>query len=84
VELYLYSPVCKTFTKFLNFIENIDLPRDVVKLKIGAPVLCLRKLESADTVYGTTIVVMRLHNFIVEAAVIAGHAAGEHTFQEYP
>lgn len=42
------------------------------------------KTDSADAVYGTRTLVKQLRNSIAEAVMIAGHAAGEDTFQEYP
>ena len=62
---------------FLNSIRIAGLPQHSLRLKVGAPVMCMRNIDQmAGLCNGTRLQVLRLGTNIVEARIISGGCVG--------
>ncbi|GJX44887.1 ATP-dependent DNA helicase PIF1-like protein [Tanacetum coccineum] len=62
---------------FLSSIKFAGLPQDSLKLKIGAPVMCMRNIyQRAGLCNRTRLQIMRLGINIIEAKIISGGNVG--------
>ncbi|XP_056860135.1 uncharacterized protein LOC108835628 [Raphanus sativus] len=60
--------------EFLNSVKVAGLPRHCLKLKVGAPIMCLRNIDVADGLCnGTRLIVTQLLPHVIEARVITGN-----------
>ena len=58
--------------EFLNSLNPSSLPQPNVKLKIGAPIIILRNLDSPNAMNDTRCIITQLIGNIVEAIVFCG------------
>ncbi|KAL0696085.1 hypothetical protein Bca4012_063265 [Brassica carinata] len=65
--------------EFLNSVKVAGLPRHNLKLKVGAPIMCLRNMDVADGLCnGTRLIVTQLLPHVIEGRIITGNnIAGE-------
>ena len=63
-------------TEFLNSLEVSGLPQHLLLLKVGAPIIILRSLDSPRVTNGTRCVVTKLSANTVEAKISHGRYAG--------
>ena len=62
---------------FLNSIKIPGLPQHSLKLKIGAPIMCMRKIDQQGGLCnGTRLQVIRMGVNIIEARIISGGNVG--------
>jgi ATP-dependent DNA helicase PIF1 len=64
-------------TEFLNTLLINSLPDHMLHLKIGVPIMLLRKLDpSRDHCNGTRLIVTQLTSRVIEGEIIIGKARG--------
>ncbi|XP_074301616.1 uncharacterized protein LOC141633018 [Silene latifolia] len=64
-------------TEFLNSIRCSRLPNHELRLKVGVPVMLLRNLDKAGGLCnGTTLVIIKLGDKVIEAEIISGRNIG--------
>jgi ATP-dependent DNA helicase PIF1 len=64
-------------TEFLNTLSINGLPDHMLHLKIGVPIMLLRKLDpSRDHCNGTRLIVTQLTSRVIEGEIITGKARG--------
>uniref|UniRef100_A0A0D3EC33 ATP-dependent DNA helicase n=1 Tax=Brassica oleracea var. oleracea TaxID=109376 RepID=A0A0D3EC33_BRAOL len=60
--------------EFLNSVKVAGLPRHCLKLKVGAPIMCLRNMDVADGLCnGTRLIVTQLLPHMIEGRIITGN-----------
>ncbi|RID75775.1 hypothetical protein BRARA_B02803 [Brassica rapa] len=60
--------------EFLNSVKVAGLPRHWLKLKVGAPIMCLRNMDVADGLCnGTRLIVTQLLPHVIEGRIITGN-----------
>ncbi|KAF8094915.1 hypothetical protein N665_0349s0018 [Sinapis alba] len=66
-------------TEFLNSVKVSELPRHCLKLKVGAPIMCLRNMDVADGFCnGTRLIITHLLPHVIQGRIITGNnIAGE-------
>ena len=64
-------------TEFLNSLNPSGLPRHLLCLKIGSPIVLLRNLDPPRATNGTRCIVRRVIGKILEAEITAGNYKGE-------
>ncbi|WZY79814.1 ATP-dependent DNA helicase pif1-like [Brassica napus] len=65
--------------EFLNSVEVAGLPRHCLKLKVGAPIMCLRNMDVADGLCnGTRLIVTQLLPHVIEGRIITGNKIAGH------
>ncbi|KAF8056402.1 hypothetical protein N665_1273s0004 [Sinapis alba] len=61
-------------TEFLNSVKVSGLPRHCLKLKVGAPIMCLRNMDVADGFCnGTRLIVTQLLPHVIQGRIITGN-----------
>ncbi|CDY23667.1 BnaA05g17620D [Brassica napus] len=64
---------------FLNSVKVAGLPRHCLKLKVGAPIMCLRNMDVADGLCnGTRLIVTQLLPHVIEGRIITGNKIAGH------
>jgi len=64
--------------EFLNTITGTGLPPQKLKLKVGAPVMLLRNLDSKRGLCnGTRLQIKRMHTNYIDAEILTGDRAGD-------
>ncbi|KAF8107141.1 hypothetical protein N665_0126s0059, partial [Sinapis alba] len=59
---------------FLNSVKVIGLPRHCLKLKVGAPIMCLCNMDVADGLCnGTSLIVTQLVPHVIQGRIITGN-----------
>ncbi|XP_075109715.1 uncharacterized protein LOC107829250 [Nicotiana tabacum] len=67
--------------EFLNTIKCSGVPNHALTLKVGVPVMLLRNIDqSTGLCNGTSLVITKLGNQVIEANVLSGHMAGQKVF----
>ncbi|KAL0689012.1 hypothetical protein Bca4012_088689 [Brassica carinata] len=65
--------------EFLNSVKVAGLPRHCLKLKVGAPIMCLRNMDVADGLCnGTRLIVTQLLPHVIEGRIITGNKIAGH------
>ncbi|CAN6891906.1 unnamed protein product [Brassica oleracea] len=65
--------------EFLNSFKVAGLPRHCLKLKVGAPIMCLRNMNVADGLCnGTRLIVTQLLPHVIEGRIITGNKIAGH------
>lgn len=60
--------------EFLNSVKVAGLPIHCLKLKVGAPIMCLRNMDVADGLCnGTRLIVTQLLPHVIECRIITGN-----------
>ncbi|XP_035837306.1 uncharacterized protein LOC118485145 [Helianthus annuus] len=68
-------------TEFLNTLQFSGLPNHILKLKVGAPIILLRKLNlKKELCNGTRLVVTQISRRVIEGVIITGTHVGERAF----
>lgn len=68
-------------SEFLNTIVSSSLPKHVVKLMVGVPVMLLRNVDQKSGLCnGTRLMITRLGKFVVEGQVISGSNVGHKVY----
>ncbi|XP_072066303.1 uncharacterized protein [Arachis hypogaea] len=68
----------ETLTEFLNSLQCSGLPHHALKLKVGISIMLLRNLDQfAGLCNGTTLIITRLSNHVIEAEVLVGSYLGK-------
>ncbi|CAF2098071.1 unnamed protein product [Brassica napus] len=66
--------------EFLNSVKVAGLPRHCLKLKVGAPIMCLRNMDVADGLCnGTRLIVTQLLPHVIEGRIITGNKIAGHS-----
>ncbi|XP_056853223.1 uncharacterized protein LOC130502447 [Raphanus sativus] len=61
--------------EFLNSVRVAEMPRHNLKLKVGAPIMCLRNLDLVDGLCnGTRLIVAQLLPHVIEGRIITGNS----------
>nr|XP_009788204.1 PREDICTED: ATP-dependent DNA helicase PIF6-like [Nicotiana sylvestris] len=67
--------------EFLNTIKCSGVRNHVLTLKVDVPVMLLRNIDqSAGLRNGTSLIITKLGNQVIEAKVLSGHMAGQKVF----
>jgi len=66
--------------EFLNSLEPSGLPSHKICLKIGIPIMMLRNLNPPELCNGTRLIIINLHNNVIEAKIITGQGQGKNVF----
>ncbi|XP_056864018.1 uncharacterized protein LOC130511164 [Raphanus sativus] len=62
-------------TEFLNSVKVAGMPRHNLKLKVGAPIMCVRNLDLADSLCnGTRLIVTQLLPHVIEGRIITANS----------
>ncbi|XP_013615146.1 PREDICTED: ATP-dependent DNA helicase PIF1-like, partial [Brassica oleracea var. oleracea] len=65
--------------EFLNSVKVAGMPRHCLKLKVGAPIMCLRNMDVADGLCnGTRLIVTQLLPHVIEGRIITGNKIAGH------
>ncbi|CAN6842539.1 unnamed protein product [Brassica oleracea] len=65
--------------EFLNSVKVAGLPRHCLKLKVGAPIMCLHNMDVADGLCnGTRLIVTQLLPRVIEGRIITGNKIAGH------
>ena len=64
-------------TEFLNSLNPSGLPRHLLRLKIGSPIILLRNLDPPKATNGTRCIVQRVVGNLLEAKISDGRFKGE-------
>ncbi|CDY67422.1 BnaCnng54860D [Brassica napus] len=65
--------------EFLNSVKVAGLPRHCLKLKVGAPIMCLRNMDVADGLCnGTRLIVTQLLLHVIEGRIITRNKIAGH------
>ena len=68
-------------SEFLNTLTPNGLPRHVLKLKVGCPIILLRNIDPANGLYdGTRLVVRGFQINTIDAKIVLGQYAGKRVF----
>lgn len=71
------NEVCNFPTEFLNSLEIIGMPPHILTIKIGVPLIIMRKLDPPKLCNGTRVVVKNQTRNLIEATIINGKYKGE-------
>ncbi|XP_019434840.1 PREDICTED: ATP-dependent DNA helicase PIF1-like [Lupinus angustifolius] len=67
--------------EFLNSFSTSGLPNQVIKLKVGTPIMLLRNLDQPEGLCnGTRLVVTKMANHVLEAKIMSGKNIGNITY----
>nr|ABD65060.1 hypothetical protein 27.t00039 [Brassica oleracea] len=65
--------------EFLNSVKVAGLPRHCLKLKVGAPIMCLRNMDVANGLCnGIRLIVTQLLPHVIEGRIITGNKIAGH------
>ena len=64
--------------EYLNTIEVSGIPSHVIDLKIGAPIMLIRSIETHRLLNGTRLIIRELFDEIISAEIAIGPYAGDH------
>uniref|UniRef100_A0A0D3CLL8 ATP-dependent DNA helicase n=2 Tax=Brassica oleracea var. oleracea TaxID=109376 RepID=A0A0D3CLL8_BRAOL len=65
--------------EFLNSVKVAGMPRHCLKLKVCAPIMCLRNMDVADDLCnGTRLIVTQLLPHVIEGRIITGNKIAGH------
>ncbi|XP_066311145.1 uncharacterized protein [Miscanthus floridulus] len=68
-------------SEFLNSLTPNELPPDVLKLKLGCPIILLRNIDPANGLCnGTRLVVRGFRRNTIDAEIMVGQHAGKRVF----
>ncbi|GFW82547.1 ATP-dependent DNA helicase [Trichonephila clavipes] len=66
--------------EFLNSIQTPDLQAHNLILKVGAPIMLIRNIDALRLCNGTTLIVKKLMQYVIQATVLTECAKGEDVF----